>query len=139
MNEPSNNISTSPDCLYGICCGLSRNKTGKMVIWIVAIGDNTALLLVHQSGCSVESISVDCCCSEEIEKLETIAKYLDVALACGKYNALVLVGLKQAMNTLKKHLSIGVHNRIIAEIDDDITGKNSYEIAQRLASFMPLF
>ena len=130
MNKSSDNIPASSDCLGG---------TSNVTIWIVAIGEDAALLFIHQLGHPIESINFGCCCGKEVKNLETIAKYLDMALTCEKYNGLLLIGSEQAMNTLKKHLSMATHNRIIAEINDDITGKNSQEIVQKLASFMPIF
>lgn len=114
----------------------AEKNIGDAVIWIVAVDARTVHVFLQRPGQSIEPLSMGCCCSKEISNLENLAKYLDTALICGDYAGLVLVGPEAALKTLKSFLSAAVHNRVIAEIIDDIAGKSAHEVAQSIAARM---
>lgn len=122
-------------CLLSPYCGKGKGDTTSrsLTIWIVALDLQTVQMFVHQPGRPIEPLNMGCCCSSHAGNLDNLAKYLDAALACGKYDGLVLIGAEDALKAIKKRLSAAVHNRVIAEIFDDITGKAPHEVAQRIA------
>lgn len=117
-------------------CSPTSIAVGNAVIWIVATDTSTVHLFVQHPGKSIEPLSMGCCCSTQVNRPEGLAKYLDTALACGHYTGLVLVGSEAALETIKRLLSPAVHNRVIAEIPNDIAGKNAHEVAQSIAARM---
>lgn len=121
------------------CSPISAGKNaGNVVIWIVAVDTDTVHLFLQRPGQPIEPLSMGCCCSKEASSPESLAKYLDTALSCGHYTGLVLVGSETALKTIKRLLSPAVHNRVIAEIVDDIAGKNTHEVAHSIAARMTL-
>lgn len=121
------------------CSPASAEKNiGNVVIWIVAVDPSTVHLFLQRPGQPIEPFSMGCCCSKEARNPESLAKYLATALACRHYTGLVLIGSETALKTLKRSLSPAVHNRVIAEIVDDIAGKNAHEVAQSIAARMAL-
>lgn len=132
------NASAPSDCLRKSCCAPTQERTGSVIIWIVALDEHTVQLFVHQPGRPIEPMSAGCCCGVHAGNLDNLAKYLDAALACGKYDGLVLIGPEQALKAIKKRLSAATHNRVIAEIFEDALGKNPHEIAQRVAERVAL-
>ena len=121
------------------CSPASAEKAiGNAIIWIVALDASTVHLFVQCPGQPIEPLSMGCCCSKQADTLENVTKYLDTALACGHYSGLVLVGSAEVLRTIKRLLSPAVHNRVIAEILDDIAGKTAQEVAHSFAGRMAL-
>ena len=117
-------------------CSPASAAIGNAVIWIVATDASTVHLFVQRPGKSLEALSMGCCCSKHSSSPEDLAKYLDTALVCGHYTGLVLVGSETALKAIKRLLSPAVHNRVIAEIIDDIAGKSTHTVAQSIAARM---
>jgi hypothetical protein len=136
----SSHAAVKTGCSHKQGCSSASAETniGNVVIWIVALDADTVHLFLQRPGQSIEPLSMGCCCSKEASSPESLAKYLDTALACGHYTGLVLVGSETALKTIKRLLSPAVHNRVIAEIIDDIAGKNTHEVAQSIAARMTL-
>lgn len=105
-----------------------------VVIWIVALDADTVHLFLQRPGQPIKPMSTGCCCSKEASSPESLAKYLDMALSCGHYTGLVLVGSEAALKVIKRLLSPAVYNRVIAEIVSDIAGKNTHEVAKDIAA-----
>lgn len=116
----------------------AENKIGDVVIWIVAVDANPVHLFLQHSGRPIEPFSVGCCCSKEASSSESLAKYLDTALVCRYYTGLVLVGSEAALKTIKGLLSPSVHNRVIAEILDDVAGKDVHELMRSISERIAL-
>lgn len=116
----------------------SETNIGNVVIWIVALDANTVHLFLQRPGQPIEPMSMGCCCSKETGSPESLAKYLDTALAKRHYAGLVLIGSEAVLKALKRLLSPAVHNRVIAEIFDDITGKSAHEVARSVAERVAL-
>lgn len=117
------------------CSPMSAGKNvGNVVIWIVAVDTDTVHLFLQRPGQPIKPMSMGCCCSKEASSPESLAEYLDKALSCGHYTGLVLVGSEAALKTIKRLLSPAVHNRVIAEILDDIAGKNAHETAKDITA-----
>ena len=110
------------------CCGMVKDVSQPLTIWIVALDVQTVQLFIHKSGHPVEPLSVGCCCPIHAGNLDNLAKYLDAALTCGKYEGILLIGLEDVLKGFKGRLSESVHNRVIAEIFENITGKDTQEI-----------
>ena len=120
------------------CAPSAEKKIGNAVIWIVATDARTMYLFVQRAGQEIEPLSMGCCCSKQATDPQELAKYLDKALACGHYDGLVLIGSAEALKAIKRLLNPAVHNRVIAEIIDDIAGKSAHEVAQSIAVRMTL-
>lgn len=112
----------------------AETNIGNVMIWIVAVDANTVHLFLQRPEQQIKPLSMGCCCSKEASSPEKLAKYLDTSLACGHYTGLVLVGSEAALKAINRLLSPAVHNRVIAEILDDIAGKNAHEIAKDIAA-----
>lgn len=121
------------------CSPASAEKpVGSAVIWIVALDEHTVHLFVQRPGQPIEPLSMGCCCSKQATSAEELVKYLDKSLACGHYSGLVLIGPEAVLKAVKRLLSPAVHNRVIAEIFEDIAGKTAHELAQGIAGRMAL-
>jgi hypothetical protein len=112
---------------------MAKDISQPLTVWIVALDAQTVQLFIHQPGHPVEPLNVGCCCPTHAGNPDNLAKYLDAALACGKYEGIVLIGLEDVLKGLKGRLSDSVHNRVIAEIFEDITGKDAQEIMRYIA------
>jgi hypothetical protein len=125
-------------CLLSSYCGKAKDAARPLTIWIVALDEHTVQLFAHRPGHPIEPLNVGCGCNMHAGNPDNLAKYLDAALACGKYDGIVLIGPEAALKSIKKCLSETVHNRVIAEIFEDVAGKNTHEIARRIAERMAL-
>lgn len=121
------------------CSPASAEKNiGNVVIWIVALDEHTAHLFVQRPGQPIEPLSIGCCCSKTATSVEELVRYLAKSLACGHYSGLVLIGPEAALKSVKRLLSPAVHNRVIAEIFEDIAGKTAHELAQGIVGRMAM-
>ncbi len=121
------------------CSPASAGKlVGSAVIWIVALDEHAVHLFVQRPGQLIEPLSMGCCCSKQTASMEELAKYLDKSLSCGHYSGLVLIGPEAALKSVKRLLSPAVHNRVIAEIFEDIAGKTAHELAHGIIGRMAL-
>jgi hypothetical protein len=139
MNTPMHNAcKDTQSCLLSSYCGKARDTSRPLTIWIVALDEHTVQLFAHRPGRSIEPLNVGCGCNMHAGNPDNLAKYLDGALACGKYDGIVLMGPENALKVIKKRLSEAVHNRIIAEIFEDFAGKNTHEIVRHVTERMAL-
>lgn len=136
----SPNASTKSACQSKQECSpaSAEKNIGNVVIWIVAFDEHTVHLFVQRPGQPIEPLSMGCCCSKTATSVEELVRYLDKSLACGHYSGLVLIGPEAALKSVKRRLSPAVHNRVIAEIFENIAGKTAHELAQGIADRMTL-
>ncbi len=140
MNTKSCGSQSSAKASCGQHCApaSAEKPLGSAVIWIVALDEHTVHLFVQRLGQPIEPLSMGCCCSKTATSVEELVRYLDKSLACGHYSGLVLIGPEAALKSVKRRLSLAAHNRVIAEIFDDIAGKSAHELAQGIAGRMAL-
>lgn len=128
-----NTDKNKQSCLLSSYCGRAKDISQPLTIWIVTLDAQTVQLFIHQLGYPIEPLNVGCCCPTHAGNMDNLAKYLDAALACGKYEGIVLIGLEDVLKVFKGRLSESVHNRVIAEIFEDITGKDTQKIMRYIA------
>lgn len=134
----SSHVSAKEGCGQHCSPASAEKPVGGAVIWIVALDPDTVHLFVQRPGQPIEPLSMGCCCSRQASSMEELAKFLEKSLACGHYSGLVLIGPEAALKAVKRLLSPAVHNRVIAEIFEDIAGKGAHELAQDIAGRMAL-